>query len=135
MALDDPGIPSTERPVQTGPLTFFMGGKSRLGGDVRLPFLARQATNWFPGRQGNFGRDKSSVHRLVMPVASRHESPMVRRSDNIVLTEPAARALHQQFLGWQCRVRQLAVREAGGRPSAGMRPRVTTTAGEEISPA
>jgi hypothetical protein len=71
---------------------------------------------------------------LVITDTSRHESPMVRRSDNIVLTEPAARALHQQFLGWQCRVRQLAVREAGGRPSAGMRPRATTTAGEEVSP-
>lgn len=30
--------------------------------------------------------------------------------------------LCEHFLGWQCRIRQLAVRQAGGRPSAGMRP-------------
>lgn len=59
---------------------------------------------------------------------------MTRKPDNIVLTEPAAQALHQQFLGWQCRIRQLAVREGGGRPSAAMRPRATTTGGDELSP-
>lgn len=59
---------------------------------------------------------------------------MARKPDNVVLTEPAAQALRQQFLGWQCRIRQLAVREAGGRPSAAMRPRATTMQGDEISP-
>src|SRR5271170_8222 len=59
---------------------------------------------------------------------------MVRKPDNIVLTEPAARALRGQFIGWQCRVRQLAAREAAGRPSAGMRPRAVTIEGHEISP-
>lgn len=54
--------------------------------------------------------------------------------NNIVLTEPAAKALRQQFLGWQCRIRQIAVRESGGRPSAAMRPRVTTLGNEEIAP-
>jgi hypothetical protein len=53
--------------------------------------------------------------------------------DNIVLTQPAARALRDEFIGWQCRIRQLAARQAGGRPSAGMRPRVTTPSGDEIS--
>jgi hypothetical protein len=71
---------------------------------------------------------------LVMPAPTGHESVVANRPDNIVLTEPAARALHLQFLGWQCRIRQLAVREAGGRPSAAMRPRVMTPQGEELSP-
>lgn len=31
-------------------------------------------------------------------------------------------ALSQAFLGWQCRIRQQAVRRDGGRPSSGMRP-------------
>ncbi|MGI9419523.1 MAG: hypothetical protein ACR2RA_16980 [Geminicoccaceae bacterium] len=31
-------------------------------------------------------------------------------------------ALRQAFLGWQCRLRQLAVRENEARPSPGMRP-------------
>jgi hypothetical protein len=54
--------------------------------------------------------------------------------DNVVLTQLASDALRSEFLGWQCRLRQLAVREDRGRPSAGMRPRVTTGAGEELAP-
>src|SRR5690242_15213949 len=73
---------------------------------------------------------------LVIAPASGHESLMMRKTDNnnVVLTEPAAKALKQQFLGWQCRIRQLAVREGGGRPSAAMRPRVLTGDGEEVAP-
>ena len=33
-------------------------------------------------------------------------------------------ALAEAFLGWQCRIRQHAVRRDGGRPSSGMRPEV-----------
>jgi hypothetical protein len=43
--------------------------------------------------------------------------------------------LRQHFLGWQCRIRQIAMREHGGRPSPGMRPRVRAASGEEIAPA
>jgi len=53
---------------------------------------------------------------------------------NVVLTEQAAAALRDDFLGWQCRVRQLSARQAGGRPTAGMRPRVLTPGGDELSP-
>ena len=71
---------------------------------------------------------------LVTSFLSGHESVMASKTDNnVVLTEPAAKALKQQFLGWQCRIRQLAVRESGGRPSAAMRPRVMTSEGAEIS--
>lgn len=52
---------------------------------------------------------------------------------NVVLTEQAAAALRDDFLGWQCRVRQLSARQAGGRPTAGLRPRVLTPAGDELS--
>ena len=55
--------------------------------------------------------------------------------DNVVLTEPAAAALRDEFIGWQCRIRQLSVRQAAGRPSPGMRPRVLTPSGGELSPA
>jgi hypothetical protein len=44
--------------------------------------------------------------------------------------EPAARAARLDFLGWQCRIRQLAVRQGGGRPTSGMRPRVCLLPGE-----
>jgi hypothetical protein len=40
-----------------------------------------------------------------------------------------------QFLGWQCLIRQSAMREDGGRPAPGMRPRVLDTAGRELAPA
>lgn len=39
-----------------------------------------------------------------------------------VRLEAAQAALRDHFLGWQCRLRQLAVREAAGRPTTGMRP-------------
>ena len=39
------------------------------------------------------------------------------------------------FLEWQCSLRQVAMREDGGRPSPGMRPRVLHASGREMSPA
>jgi len=46
-----------------------------------------------------------------------------------------AAALRDHFLGWQCRIRQIAMRQEAGRPSPGMRPRVLSASGEEIAPA
>ena len=43
--------------------------------------------------------------------------------------------LRKHFLGWQCRIRQLAMREDGGRPSAGMCPRIANRHGQDILPA
>lgn len=40
--------------------------------------------------------------------------------------------LKRQFLGWQCRIRQIAMRENGGRPSPGMCPKVLTNDGLEL---
>jgi hypothetical protein len=60
---------------------------------------------------------------------------MARHPDNVVLTQPAALALCREFIGWQCRLRQLAAREHGGRPLPGMRPQVVDAAGRnELSP-
>ena len=53
--------------------------------------------------------------------------------DNVVLSTIAATALCREFLGWQCRIRQLAVRREGGHPSPGMRPRVSSSRGEPLS--
>jgi hypothetical protein len=58
---------------------------------------------------------------------------MGRPPDNIVLSRVAAAALCREFLGWQCRIRQLAAREEGGRPTPGMRPRVFSRSGEELA--
>ena len=38
----------------------------------------------------------------------------------------------RQFLGWQCRIRQIAMRQSGGRPSSGMRPKVFDRKGNLI---
>lgn len=46
---------------------------------------------------------------------------------HLVILDEAAQALRAHFLGWQCRVRQYAVRQGGGRPTSGMRPRVVLT--------
>ena len=54
---------------------------------------------------------------------------------------PAAQILMMQaaqirdtFLTWQCQIRRTAMRQDGGRPSLGMRPRVTSSSGREIAP-
>ena len=56
-------------------------------------------------------------------------------SEKTVLIEPAAAALRDRFIGWQCRLRQLAVREAGGKPSSGMRPQVLSPVDDELAAA
>ena len=47
---------------------------------------------------------------------------MSESDQNIVRMKPADDRLRLAFLGWQCRLRQLSVREQDGRPSAGMHP-------------
>lgn len=42
---------------------------------------------------------------------------------------PAATALRDRFLRWQCRVRQIAVREGAGRPDAAVTPALTLPGG------
>lgn len=53
-------------------------------------------------------------------------------------TEPVdaatCEAVRNHFLGWQCRIRQIAMRQDGGRPSSGMRPRLLLASGQELSP-
>ena len=47
----------------------------------------------------------------------------------------SAARLRERFIAWQCRIRRQAVREYGGRPTPGMRPRVLLPDGREIAPA
>ena len=44
------------------------------------------------------------------------------RDEGVIALESAQRTMRRHFLGWQCRLRQHAMRDAGGRPSPGMRP-------------
>jgi hypothetical protein len=54
---------------------------------------------------------------------------------NVVNLGSAAAALRDEFIAWQCRLRRYAMREAGGRPSAGMRPGALDAAGRQIADA
>jgi hypothetical protein len=67
----------------------------------------------------------------VAPSARSAEGGMTAE---IFVLSPALEELRDHFVGWQCRVRQISVRKNGGRPLDGMRPRVTTLDGEELSP-
>lgn len=51
------------------------------------------------------------------------------------MSDPRADELRDHFLGWQCRIRQIAMRQDAGRPSPGMRPRALSFAGQEIAAA
>jgi hypothetical protein len=51
----------------------------------------------------------------------------------VVLTDVAAQALREDFMGWQCRLRQLSARQAGGRPLSGMRPQVLSPNGDVLA--
>lgn len=52
-------------------------------------------------------------------------------SASVVQLEAAQAQLRDHFLGWQCRIRQYAVRHAAGRPTSGMRPAVTVAGDDE----
>src|SRR3981081_2176155 len=58
---------------------------------------------------------------------------MGRLPDNVVLSSIAAAALGREFVGWQCRIRQLAARQEGGRPTSGMRPRFLSRNADELA--
>jgi hypothetical protein len=45
---------------------------------------------------------------------------------------PGGVALRDHFMGWQCRIRQHAMRMGKGRPSEGMTPTVIAADGEEL---
>ena len=49
---------------------------------------------------------------------------MIEDDPKVALLDPAGQAARRDFLGWQCRIRQLSVRQSGGRPTPGMQPRV-----------
>jgi hypothetical protein len=51
------------------------------------------------------------------------------------MSSTAADKVRDHFLGWQCRIRQIAMRQDGGRPSPGMRPRLLAVSGQELCPA
>ena len=51
------------------------------------------------------------------------------------MTQTKAKNLRDTFLAWQCRIRQIAMREHGGRPSPGMRPRLLDRRGRELAAA
>ncbi len=51
------------------------------------------------------------------------------------MREASGGTLKTYFLGWQCRIRQVSVRDFGGQPLPAMRPRISGKDGTVISPA
>jgi hypothetical protein len=51
------------------------------------------------------------------------------------MREFSADEIEREFLAWQCRIRQIAMREYQGQPTPGMRPRVLRPSGECLVPA
>ena len=51
------------------------------------------------------------------------------------LTENFRLPIQNYFIGWQCRVRELALRSEEGRPNGGMRPQIALRNGEVVFPA
>ena len=43
-------------------------------------------------------------------------------SSTVINHDAMQNKLRHHFLGWQCRLRQLSIRQAGGQPTVGMRP-------------
>ncbi|WP_282606375.1 hypothetical protein [Pelagibius sp. Alg239-R121] len=59
-------------------------------------------------------------------------SEVVPVTQSVQLNGQAESKLKHHFLGWQCRLRQIAMRKDGGRPSSGMRPRLLSEQGHEL---
>ena len=51
------------------------------------------------------------------------------------LTENYRLPIQNYFIGWQCRVRELALRNEEGQPNGGMRPQIALKNGEVVFPA
>jgi hypothetical protein len=51
---------------------------------------------------------------------------------NVAPPDPGQHTVRHAFLGWQCRIRQLSVRQDAGKPTAGMRPRVLLEPGDKV---
>ena len=51
------------------------------------------------------------------------------------MTENYRLPIQNYFIGWQCRVRELALRNEEGRPNGGMRPQIALKNGEVVFPA
>jgi hypothetical protein len=51
------------------------------------------------------------------------------------LKKNSTQSFRDDFIAWQCRIRQFAMRQDAGRPSPGMRPRVLDASDVELAPA
>jgi hypothetical protein len=65
-----------------------------------------------------------SAVKEAFPEREQSFMPASKDGENVIRLDSAQEALKRHFLGWQCRLRQHAMRKNGGRPSAGMCPSV-----------
>src|SRR5262245_24708716 len=91
--------------------------------DMKFIFLLRNLGNppFFAPLWDRNGPKRSNSHKRPC-----------KRCD---MTLVKSNSLREDFLAWQCRIRQIAMRQDGGRPSPGMRPRVLDTTEHEFASA
>ena len=68
-------------------------------------------------------RKSDCVTRSDLPFR-RSEMTSMQSDSNVVRLDRANEQLRDHFLGWQCRIRQIATRRHEGRPTSGMMPLV-----------
>ena len=78
------------------------------------------------------------VDRLFIPSSERESKKSFLGADTIDSDSNLRNErlpIKDHFLGWQCRVREYAMRNGDGRPTRGMRPRVLLKDGTEVASA
>ena len=58
---------------------------------------------------------------------------MTEGNENVISMKAVSDHRQRAFIGWQCRIRQLAVRDGDARPTSGMRPHLKV-AGQDVGP-
>ena len=87
-------------------------------------------------RQPKQSRSKSdfTIMKQILPTCNIAKVRAIMTEQTEPVDAVTCEAVRNHFIGWQCRIRQFAMREHGGRPSSGMRPRLVLTDGRELSP-
>lgn len=68
------------------------------------------------------GISNCQTNSSAQPGRLRNRPLAGENAENIVRLDSANQRLRESFVKWQCRIRQIAMREGGGKPSDGMMP-------------
>ena len=128
--------PANRRPLPERSSTTPGQGRRDRGAGTGAPGQGRRDRGAGTGAPGQGRRDRGAgtvaPRRIARKSSHGHGLRIAAETgDGSTLVTPET--LRQRFLTWQCRVRQIAMREDGGRPSAGMRPKILSADGRTLS--